>query len=383
MSTVLLHMAKAENQLSVTQIAGTTDPVLRNLLITQRYHDFALALRAAGAGEDATWCAFAVWASKTAGATIRGEVLPQRAQELFETHDKASGGVLARFNHAVVDMVRRRLSHDHLAQVAESVTADVSKSIADGNLLVFAELAPLFATLLEARTSSAEPNRDALFAALEPSLSTLQGTQDGSDVVGAFRGYIDAVCSTNDRAPTVLRANVLAVAHEQQRLQPKIDEALSAAVTDTIKRVIEEDVVDHVPTGTARRLFDWVTDDVCRTMDEAWDTALTETIMQLTTKSEVFNLRDSVPPLPAGMFPPELKNLSGTPAADTVAVWDRTGGSGAPSGAHDWADLHERMNFIVNLFRSRQRQAALFEPPFTEEQVAALRQGHMPRQGPF
>ena len=87
--------------MSVTEIADTQDPVLRNLLITQRYHDFAVALRDGGAGEDATWCAFAVWASKTAGATIRGEVLPERARELFESTTKRAGGVVARFNHMV------------------------------------------------------------------------------------------------------------------------------------------------------------------------------------------------------------------------------------------------------------------------------------------
>ena len=276
-------------------------------------------------------------------------------------------------------MVRRRLSHDHLAQVAESVTADVSKSIAEGNQLVFAELAPLFTVLLDARASSTEPSRDALLAALRPALSTLDGIQDAGGVVDAFRGYVDAMCSPDGRAPTVLRANVLAVAHEQQRLQPKIDDALSAAVTDTIKKVIEEDVVHHVPTGEARRLLDRATDEVCQAMDKAWDTALTETIMQLATKTEIFDLRENVPPLPGGMFPPELKILTGTDAAGTLEAWDRTGGTGAPSGARDWADLHDRMNFIVNLFRSRQREAALFEQPFTDDQIAALIAAKSPR----
>ena len=177
-------------------------------------------------------------------------------------------------------------------------------------------------------------------------------------------------CAPPTGAATVLRANVLAVAHEQQRLQPKIDDALSAAVTDTIKKVIEEDVVHHVPTGEARRLLDRATDEVCQAMDKAWDTALTETIMQLATKTEIFDLRENVPPLPGGMFPPELKILTGTDAAGTLEAWDRTGGTGAPSGARDWADLHDRMNFIVNLFRSRQREAALFEQPFTDDQMA-------------
>jgi hypothetical protein len=374
-------MARAD-PLSIEEIAGTADPVLRNLLITQRYHDFAVALRDGGAGEDATWCAFAVWASKTAGATIRGEVLPERARELFAKQDTSKGGLLARFNHAAVDMVRNRLSHDHLARVADLVTADVSKSIADGNLLVFRELAPLFTALLTARTSLGEPSRDPLMTALDPVLSASDGTDGESRVVDAFSAYVDALCSADGHACTVLRANVLAVAHEQQRLQPKIDEALSAAVTDTIKKLIEEDVIDHVPTAEARRLLNGVTDEVCRTMEEAWDTALTETIMRLVTKSETFNLRDSVPPLATGMFPPELTNLAGTPAADAVAAWDLTGGTGRPSGASDWAKLGERMNFIVNLFRSRQRQAALLEPPFTDEQVAVLDRGEMP-EGPY
>ena len=66
-------------------------------------------------------------------------------------------------------------------------------------------------------------------------------------------------------------------------------------------------------------------------------------------------------------------------AAHRIAVeWDSTGGRGAPSGAEDWCDLHERMNFIVNLFRSRQRRSDLFDPPFDDEQVAALGRGEKP-----
>ena len=76
---------------SVEEIAGMTDPVLRNLHITQRYHELATGLRDAGLGEDATWCAFAVWASKTAGATIRGEVLPARVRQLLVDNEADPG----------------------------------------------------------------------------------------------------------------------------------------------------------------------------------------------------------------------------------------------------------------------------------------------------
>ena len=50
----------------------TPDPVLRNLRITLGYHDLARAL-ASRLGPGANWFAFAVWASKQAGQTIRGE----------------------------------------------------------------------------------------------------------------------------------------------------------------------------------------------------------------------------------------------------------------------------------------------------------------------
>ncbi len=101
----------------------------------------------------------------------------------------------------------------------------------------------------------------------------------------------------------VLRANTLAVAHEQRRLQPAIAKALDAAISDTLTRVIETDLVRHVPAPNARGVIDRLMEDLCHFLDEAWDTALTEVIMQLVTASETFDLRRDVPPLQGKMFP--------------------------------------------------------------------------------
>jgi hypothetical protein len=57
---------------------------------------------------------------------------------------------------------------------------------------------------------------------------------------------------------------------------------------------------------------------------------------------------------------------------------DRTPDTTAGSAAEDWAALAERMNFIVDLFRSRQRDASLRRPPFRPDQIAAMRQGARP-----
>jgi hypothetical protein len=350
--------------------------VIRNLWITQRYHEFALALRDAGCGEDATWCAFAVWASKTAGATIRGEVLPARARTLLLDNDAARAAVHC-FNHGLAGRALQELTHNHLGQLIEGVTVDVSKEIAAGNVLVFRELAPIF----DALSHALDPKPETLATLAEtmaPHHASLGSDAEAASAVSAFESYEGAAFATDERATLVLEANILAVAHEQRRLQSAISSALNAAISDTLKKLIETDIVGHLPGKAARHALDEMTDELCAVLDDGWDTALTESIMQLVTANETFDLRENVPPLPDGMYPAGLKTLAGTPAESAFAKWDKTSGTGAPSGAHDWAVLDERMNFIVNLFRSRQNDPSLFDPPFSPEQVAVMRQGEVP-----
>jgi hypothetical protein len=360
---------------TVGEIAGMADPVLRNLCITQRYHEFAIALRDAGCGADATWCAFAVWASKTAGATIRGEVLPGRAKALFG--EDSAQDALQQANHGLAGGAMQKVTHHHLGRVIEDVTADVSSQIAAGNVLVFRELAPIFTALV--RGLGSEPvTQETLAAAMAPALSALGTDADATPVALAFDGYGRAPFAGRGRPALILDANILAVAHEQHRLQTAISGALNAAISDTLKRLIETELVRHVPGQDARHTLDELTNDLCSVLDQAWDTALTESIMRLVTPRETFDLRQDVPPLPEGMFPLELRALSETPAEGSYAQWDKTAGTGNPSGAHDWAELDERMNYIVNLFRSRQQDASLFEPPFSPAQLAVLQQGQLP-----
>jgi hypothetical protein len=54
----------------VERIVAVADPIIRNLQITQGYHELSLA-GAALLSIVANWCAFATWASKQAGITIR------------------------------------------------------------------------------------------------------------------------------------------------------------------------------------------------------------------------------------------------------------------------------------------------------------------------
>ena len=40
--------------------------------------------------------------------------------------------------------------------------------------------------------------------------------------------------------------------------------------------------------------------------------------------------------------------------------------------SRDWANLHQRMQFIFNLFRTRQKSLELFDPPFLYQQRLAI-----------
>jgi hypothetical protein len=60
----------------VRAVIANTDPVVRNLQITQSYHELSAALNERDGGVDVAWTAHATWASKQAGSFIRGEEVP-------------------------------------------------------------------------------------------------------------------------------------------------------------------------------------------------------------------------------------------------------------------------------------------------------------------
>src|SRR5476649_1048964 len=132
----------SESEIDV--IIKLRDSVLRNLFITQTYHELSCALRGILGFEHANWCSFATWASKQAGHTIRGEDLPEQVHRLLEDDEhyvasleRLRGALIERFEMAIVH-------HSHIGEHLTELMHQLSTAIADGNLKVFAELAPLF-----------------------------------------------------------------------------------------------------------------------------------------------------------------------------------------------------------------------------------------------
>ena len=66
----------------VEAISAMQDPILRNLWITQGYHDLNQRLSAHLSGEG-TWLMYGVWASKSVGANLRQDELPQVIREEY------------------------------------------------------------------------------------------------------------------------------------------------------------------------------------------------------------------------------------------------------------------------------------------------------------
>jgi hypothetical protein len=351
----------------VAAIVAIDDPVLRNLWITQAYADFAGRLQRALGVDDHTWCGFAVWASATAGQSIRDEELPKFITRLLalDRHQRH----LVEVNRELRPLRALRLvpvvGHVHVRQAFESALEDVSAHLAHGNTLVFAELAPLFVDFLE--SAEGRPGTPPTAPAAE------------ADLRDAFDWWVQAAQQGDRgaRAGAILAGNVLAVAHEQRRLQVDIAAAMDAGLLRA-DQLAEAMLPRWLPRLAAKVVGRVARRSIDRLVTALWDDVTTELLMTLRVPGATLRLRDDVPFGPDGReFPADLSELE-PPVADPYRQWDRTSGTGRHSGAHDWALIADRMSYIVNLFRSRQQDARLAAEPFTSVQLDAMAAGRVP-----
>jgi hypothetical protein len=360
-------------------VALDEQPVLRNLLITDAYHRLTLEMARLQPGGDLAWPVFATWASKQAGAFIRQEEIPRA---VFET-----------------------LELERVAMVRAILDA-ITRFIIGGNKTVFEELGLAFAGFIEtfaepsARTEANLATLLANFSEGESMPDRVTVTRDGtlvregdggqSLVRTALRHYFEALRETqvDARAELLLLANVECGLHEQIRLQPYIAGALDAPIEELLRlaQIPEHPLVER-SADVARRVS-------------------TELLMTMALPNEVVDLgSDLKAPIGASMWPTELSNLRHPTLlalADRVGAYetrerelelsDRVEGwvngfmtklglarpEAQGTGAKRWGRLDDRMRFIFELFRSRQRDAVLLTPPFSPAQQAELHAGRVP-----
>lgn len=376
----------------VDRIAAIADPVLRNLQITQAYHELSAAA-ADRIGRVANWCTFATWASKQAGRTIRKEDLQRGLEAAFRSSSTAE--------FAANEIARQASRFGANIRVSEPLATvwDVldpaaaldraSVAVARGNVRVFEEIGREFARF----DVEGGPDATAHSHSLAPFLEGLAPGEppDGQRYLRqAFARYHRARFESDPvtRAQLVLLANLEIGFHEQTRLQPEIAAALDAAVVDP--RDVRDRVVATLFPWAAwlvrlrlsiarllgrRSLLDVAIDALVQEEQRLIRQVLTLHLMSIELGPAVhLQLGED---LGAG-FPPSLREIVLPELRDLLDRIDPTRDSPQESGAVDWADLADRVHFIAEMFRCFQESPLLFEPPFTPSQVEQLGAGERP-----
>lgn len=376
----------------VEGITRTADPALRNLQITQAYFDLSTAL-AARTGASANWCTYAVWASKQAGQSIRKEDL-QRMLESALFAPSAAGPAADELVHYAHRLDPRRdranaLSAARKAIGLQSAVERVSDAVARGNLKVFAEIGRAFAQFAEYFLADEVPN----FEELESFCSEFRpgDPPEGQRLLhSAFSSYYRSFFAADPKvkAELILRANISIGLHEQMRLQPEITEALNAALVNStliayrvLRTIFPFSIWFSYWVRFGKRLLgrptmlEIVLQQYINTVQGQLRRVITDTLMTLRIPPEtVLHLGTDL----TANFPESLATLADPELRALIAAYDTTPDDRAASGARDWANLNDRLHFIIDLFRSYQEAPAIFGPPFKPEQTAAIKAGRIP-----
>jgi hypothetical protein len=374
---------------AVERIAAVANPVIRNLEITECYADLSAAMRAR-TGEAADWCTFATWASRQAGNTIRGEDL----LDAFDRHLGRRAPVITSL--APLALLSRVLLRKGLFQPETRLGRIVSQihtpfdaferasaRVAEGNLTVFAEIGREFARFMatvpiDAREDA--PEFLAFAAGLRPG-----PPPDGQDLLReAFTHYQQQRFEADKtaRASWILLANLKIGLHEQTRLQPQIAAAIDAPI-DTVEdlgvRVIHAWIPGsrkwpRVLQSPAAGLAGWIARRIRREAVAVTRDVVTESMMVIALPKVMLSLGRNLdappPPLLSGPPPDFLARLT--------SEYDPCPLGGTACAATDWCDLKQRMHYVVHLFRAYADESSLFSRPFTADQVARFRAGHIP-----
>lgn len=355
---------------AVQAVIDNPDPVIRNLQITQSYHELNLAVDRHLADANVSWCAFATWASKQAGQFIRNEEVPPKLRRFLQLDVSDSQPWYASLT--LYNLLRSGPILRYLRLTVE----DVGFHLGEGNHLVYTKLAPLFARFLVLIREQSQPHPepfDAFLTILERDPDT------GEELQRAFTHLYAALFDTDAKrkAERIFMCNILIGLHEQTRLQEAIESAVTAPITRKL------DALEQRPWLPGISLVKRVFASAIRDFEDEWQRLVTELFLSLALPDTRLDLSEDLPPLPNGdIYPPDLQTIVQPEANALIAELDYTPHTSFGSGARDWTSLSDRMNYVVDFFRSRQQETALRDDPFTPEQVQLIRASRLP-DGPL
>jgi len=360
----------------IQRIVAIASPVVRNLEITYCYSRLAAAC-ATRNDEGANWCTYATWASRQAGRTIRGEDMLEQVESRL--------GESRWLLHPIATLWRRLLRHGlfqrdtRIGRLTDELHTPfdafehASDAVARGNLKVFEEIGLQFARYLHD-----DPPR--FLAGLRPG-----DPPEGQRLLSQAFARYERLRFERDpkrRAELALLANLEIGLHEQTRLQPEILEALdtaSATPQDLGRRALEAlfpSATRWWPAvrGPASATIGVLARAIQRAASRLAREAITDSFIVLALPGRVLalgtHLADAYPDALADPADPELKEL--------LARFEPAAPARDDCGARDWSDFHQRMHYIVHLFRAFHLSKQLSQPPFNPDQVASFSRGAIP-----
>jgi len=374
----------------VVRIADISDPVIRNLNITQSYYELSQAM-SKYTDRNPNWCTFAVWASKQAGQSIRKEDLSRTFENFFHNSPEITLllKTLSQYSDVIKNLPEVKAVSSFIIKFLnpDSTFNHSAQAVAEGNKKVFAEIGGEFARFLSVFKSEndfTEENISKFCSEFKPG-----NPPDGQQMLkDAFTSYFEVRKQSDKKLKEemILYSNLLIGYHEQTRLQPQIVEALNAAFTNEDE--MKNNLLRELLPGFWLRIRYYLSKLLQRKMplDEAIDQLLnlakqkvreviTDCMMTLfIPTNELLELGEDL----KQKFPARLSQISDKKLKELLKKIDPTPDSLKDSGAKDWGDLSDRIHFIADLFRAYFEHTQLYNQPFTDKQVNDLRAGRRP-----
>jgi hypothetical protein len=355
---------------------------LRNHRITLAYGDLSHRLCRLITGSDdeetwdANWCTFATWSSRTIGTCI------DRQPEHGLIHH------LVRYLPSPL----RSLFFWGAEQLMGRGHGAIYRTLAVGNRLVFLEIATAvshFVEYCESIGSTGGPLRfDAYWSDVETFLAGLRQLDpswvatpapDPRTLRAGMQAYLDALTETDlkARAELILLGNLLLGAYEQTRVEDYLIASLSFFTTTSLHSLLrgpEPGIRGRVARGLAAPFNGFYTLFATKFF----------LALEVPTPGGMAELMVGrpVPPIDGhgGQldFPAALRHLENPELQAVLTRYDLSDRKTSRTRARNWSRFADRMNYITNLFRSRQRNVPLFENPWTADQELALLDGRLP-----
>jgi hypothetical protein len=412
----------------LTDVLSIDDPGLRNLHITQTYHDLSLRMRALLNSHDATWCTFGSWASKTAGSFITGSALPEMVQARVRRSRRVQRQA-QRIQVAVRQPTREAglaltWPLDVVLDTAADVAGDVALYIGEGNRVVFAEMGEACLRFIASigRYGPTDEALDDMLGHLEPgppepdavtvdwpTRTVTSAPKGGQGLLRQMLEHYFLALTEPDRhrkAQLILLGNALGGVHEQTRLQTYVIKALNAPIDDLARTALHHHVGPAEHPGAADGLgaiINRLAHPLADAVKLEWRAFATTALMTMELPDGPLDLsRDIKPARGRPMYPGDLATIDLVPLEQllqqygalsrlarrhgasaavlrlVIALTERVYGEvlvGDSVAAGDWGRLAHRMRFILTLFRSHQQDRRLFDPPLAPADRAKLIDG--------